>query len=61
MLNLSKEQPGAKEPFYRDADYWEDSPAHGQKPLEDENAKLKRLSAKTMLDKVVLKDLPEKN
>ena len=45
LLNLSKEQPGAKEPFYRDADYWDESPALGLKPLEDENAKLKRLSA----------------
>ena len=31
------------------------------KALEDENAKLKRLLADTMLDNVVLKDLPGKS
>ena len=31
------------------------------KALEDENARLKRLLAGTMLDKVVLKDLPGKS
>jgi|TARA_Y100000815_G_scaffold251204_1_gene254510 putative transposase len=31
------------------------------KALEDENAKLKRPPANTMLDNVVLKDLPGKN
>ena len=33
------------------------SDAHKLKALEDENAKLKRLLADTMLDNVVLKDL----
>ena len=34
---------------------------HRLKSLEDENAKLKRLLADTMLDNVVLKDLLGKN
>jgi hypothetical protein len=37
------------------------SDTHRLKSLEDENAKLKRLLADTMLDNVVLKDLLEKN
>ena len=37
------------------------SDAHKLKALEDENAKLKRLLADTMLDNVVLKDLLGKN
>jgi putative transposase len=37
------------------------SDAHRLKSLEDENAKLKRLVAETMLDNVVLKDLLGKN
>jgi putative transposase len=36
------------------------SDIHRLKSLEDENAKLKRLLADTMLDNVVLKDLLEK-
>ncbi len=36
------------------------SDAKRLKQLEDENAKLKRLLADTMLDNVVLKDLLEK-
>ncbi len=36
------------------------SDTHRLKSLEDENAKLKRLLADTMLDNVVLKDLLEK-
>ena len=36
-------------------------PTHRLKSLEDENAKLKRLLADTMLDNVVLKDLLGKN
>ena len=36
------------------------SDAKRLKQLEDENAKLKRLLADTMLDNVVLKDLPGK-
>jgi len=46
---------------------WSDVPrvdvsdTHRLKSLEDENAKLKRLLADTMLDNVVLKDLLEKN
>jgi hypothetical protein len=37
------------------------SDTHRLKSLEDENAKLKRLLADTMLDNVVLKDLRGKN
>jgi len=37
------------------------SDTHRLKSLEDENAKLKRLLADTMLDNVVLKDLLGKN
>jgi putative transposase len=37
------------------------SDARRLKQLEDENAKLERLLADTMLDNVVLKDLLEKN
>jgi putative transposase len=37
------------------------SDTHRLKPPEDENAKLKRLLADTMLDNVVLKDLLGKN
>jgi hypothetical protein len=37
------------------------SDTHRLKSLEDENAKLKRLLADTMLDNVVLKELLEKN
>tara|TARA_B110000008_G_scaffold183736_1_gene182596 strand:- start:39 stop:263 length:225 start_codon:yes stop_codon:yes gene_type:complete len=37
------------------------SNTHRLKSLEDENSKLKRLLADTMLDNVVLKDLPGKN
>jgi putative transposase len=37
------------------------SETHRLKSLEDENAKLKRRLADTMLDNVVLKDLPGKN
>ena len=37
------------------------SDAKGLRALEDENAKLKRLLADTMLDNVVLKDLLGKN
>ena len=37
------------------------SDTHSLKSLEDENAKLKRLLADTMLDNVVLKDLLGKN
>ena len=36
------------------------SNTHRLKSLEDENSKLKRLLADTMLDNVVLKDLPGK-
>ena len=36
------------------------SDTHRLKSLEDENSKLKRLLADTMLDNVVLKDLPGK-
>ena len=36
------------------------SDTHRLKPLEDENSKLKRLLADTMLDNVVLIDLPGK-
>jgi len=111
LLNLSKAQTDAKEPFYRDANYslpgrvlrsnvpkergmikeqeagmstsevrrrHELSPAsfykfkakfggmnvsdtRRSKSLEDENAKLKRLLADTMLDNVVLKDLIGRN
>ena len=51
-------------PFYKlKAKYGgsEVSDAHRLKSLADENAKLKRLLADTMLDNVVLKDLPGKN
>ena len=37
------------------------SDTHSLKSLEDENAKVKRLLADTMLDNVVLKDLLGKN
>ena len=37
------------------------SDTHRLKSLEDENAKLKRLLADTMLDNVILKDLLGKN
>ena len=37
------------------------SDSHRLKSLEDENGKLKRLVAETMLDNVVLKDLLGKN
>jgi len=37
------------------------SDTHRLKSLEDENANLKRLLAHTMLDNVVLKDLPGKS
>jgi putative transposase len=37
------------------------SETHRLKSLEDENGKLKRLLADTMLDNVVLKDLLGKN
>ncbi|KQY18573.1 transposase [Rhizobium sp. Root482] len=57
IIGILKEQ----ESGLRTADVCRISDARKLKALEDENAKLKKLLAETMLDNAILKDIASKN